>query len=84
MEVAIDAGSHSACLGQYAHAPILHVKESIVCGFPIAYITATAMKAHLALVTVSANDCAIRCCYRVLTSFSELPFFEATIFPMQR
>ena len=49
------------------------------------FVTADIMEMHFSLVMVSANDWAIRCCYCVLTSFSELPFFfEATIFPMQR
>ena len=43
-----------------------------------------AMETCFALMMVAANDCTIRCCYGVLASFSVLPIFEATIFPMQR
>ena len=38
------------------------------------------METCFALVMVSVSDCTIRCCYHVLTSFSELPIFLKPLF----
>lgn len=37
IEVAFEAGSPSACLGQYAHATTLHAERYIACWFTIVY-----------------------------------------------
>ena len=44
------------------------------------FVTADIMDMHFSLVMVSAKDWAIRFCYCVLTSFSELPFFLKQLF----
>lgn len=77
--VAFEAGSPSACLGQYAHATLSMRKSILPVGKPL-FMTAHAMETCFALVTVAANDWAIRCCYGVLASFSELPIFLKPLF----
>lgn len=77
--VAFEAGSPSACLGQYAHATLSMRKGILPVGLPL-FMTAHAMETCFALVTVSVSDCTIRCCYHVLTSFSELPIFLKPLF----
>ena len=54
-EVAFEAGSPSACLGQYAHATTSMRKNILPVGLPL-FMTAHAMETCFVLVTVSASD----------------------------
>ena len=54
-------------------------KSVLPVGLPL-FMTAHAMETCFALVMVAANDWAIRCCYGVLASFSELPIFWSHYF----
>jgi len=53
--VAFEAGSPSACLGQYAHTTLSMRKGILPVCLPL-FMTAHAMETCFALVMVAAND----------------------------